>query len=187
MDNEITVMIKCDRDKLISDLLRQGFKRIDNYFCYDKYMVKNNVDIDNMNILDILKECVIVRNIGNFKQLLTYKIKEYDKDNNIINQRKVNLKINDCKEGINFLELIGYSEFIDIYDEILVYEKEGFEICIQYVNDKYLMIEIEVNDKYKSVDELITKLESIEIDYDDRDYYVKKAELVYNDVYLNNK
>ena len=173
MDNEITVMINCDRDKLVSDLLRQGFKKIDSYFCYDKYMVKNNIDIDNMKILDILKECVIVRNIGNFKHLLTYKIKEYDKDYNIINQKKVNLKINDFKEGINFLELIGYSLFI--------------EICIQYVNDKYLMIEIEVNDKYKCVDELIVKLKSIDIDYDDGSYYVKKAQLVYEDTYLNNK
>ncbi|MBQ8206648.1 MAG: hypothetical protein IJZ77_06470 [Bacilli bacterium] len=186
MDNEITVMINCDRNKLINDLLSQGFKKKDNYFCYDTYMLKNNIDKSNMNILDILKECVIVRNIGNFKHLLTYKIKEYDKDNNIINQKKINLKIDDYKDGINFLKVIGYSLFINIYDEILVYEKDSFEICIQYVNDKYLMIEIEVNEKYKSVDEIINKLKMIDIDYDDSNYYVKKAELVYKDIYLNN-
>ena len=42
---EITVKINSNYDKLHNDLIRNGFKKIDEYIMIDTYMIDKNIDI----------------------------------------------------------------------------------------------------------------------------------------------
>lgn len=182
-ENEITVEVNMTKEELIKHLEENNYNKIDNYILYDNYYVLKDADL-NSNTLDILKKCILIRNIDDKKYYLTYKYKEYDDNENIIKQGKSNVSILNTKEAKTFLESIGYKELIDIKDEINVYEKNGLELCIEFVNDKYLYIEIEENEKYDTVEKLIKALEETNINYNKNNYFVKKAKIIFEEKYI---
>ncbi len=63
------------------------------------------------------------------------------------------------------METIDYKELIHVIDSIVVYEKDGLELCVEYVNDKYLYIEVEENEQYNMIEKMIEALEKININY----------------------
>ena len=144
--------------------------------------MKNDVDLD-INPLDILKKCILIRSFDNKKHLLVYKYKEYDENENIINQGKSQVQVVNREDAKTFLKTIGYKELISIVDNIEVYEKNGLEICIEEVNEKYLFIEIEENDKYNTIEKMIEALNNTKIDYDKSNYFVKKAKIIFEEKY----
>lgn len=181
-EHEITVKVNISRDDLLIFLNDNNYRKIDSYIVFDEYYAKNEVDLDN-NLLDILNECILVRSIDDRKHYLVYKYKEYDEFENIVSQNKTKVQVINREDANTFLNALGYKDLIKIVDCIDVYEKDGFEICVQYVNDKYLFIEIEENDKYKSTYDMIKKLEKTKIDYDKSNYFVKKAQIVFEEKY----
>lgn len=85
---------------------------------------------------------------------------------------------------MEIVKCLGYDrELIRIDDHIVVYEKDGLELAIEYVNDKYLFIEVEANLKYDTVDKLKDALEKVGIEYDKSNYFQKKALLIFKDKY----
>ena len=60
------------------------------------------------------------------------------------------------------------------------------QICVEDVNDKYLFIEIEENEKYNTIEKMINALESTGINYDKNNYFVKKAKIIFEEKYRNN-
>lgn len=185
---EITVKVNWDYDTLDKYLLNNGFKVVDKYDCYDKYMIRNDLNISNMKSLDIISNCILARNLINIKQCLTYKHKEYDENENIINQSKIDCIVKDLDVAIEFMKSIGYKVLFEIYNKVTVYSNGNIEICVQNVNDKYLMIEVEdtgsrtPNHNYDNIDDMIKDFDKIGIDYDKSNYFVKKAEIILNEV-----
>jgi adenylate cyclase class IV len=163
---EITVITNVSKKDLISFLNINGYQKIDGYIVDDIYYVPNDVNLD-ANPLDILKKSILVRSIDDKKHYLMYKYKEYDENENIINQGNSKVQVNNREDANIFLKTIGYKELIRIIDYIDVYEKDGLQIYIEDVNDKYLFIE--------------------PIDYDKSDYFVKKAKIVFEEKYRKNK
>lgn len=187
-EDEITVMVYDRFEELIDKIVSRGFKKIDDYMLYDKYMLYKDIDIrsniSDMDILKIIGNCVLIRSIDDRKHFITYKYKEYDDDCNIIRQGKCNCKIDNPLEGMELVKCLGYDrELIRIDDHIVVYEKDGLELAIEYVNDKYLFIEIEVNDKYDTIDKIKDALEKVGIEYDKNNYFQKKALMIFKDEY----
>ena len=115
-----------------------------------------------------------------------YKYKEYDENENIIKQGKSKVQVISKDEANSFLKTIKYKELIRIVDHIDVYEKDGLEICIEEVNDKYLFVEIEANAKYNSIEKMIEALESTGIKYDKSNYFVKKAKIIFEEKYRDH-
>ena len=185
-ENEITVAVNVSKKELIDFLNNNNYNKIDSYFVDDVYYVPNDLDL-SMNPLEILKYSILVRNIDDKKLYFVYKYKEYDENENIINQGKSKVQVINKEDADTFLKTIGYKELIRIVDFLEVYEKDGLQICIEDVNDKYLFIEIEENEKYNTVEKLIEALEKTKIDYDKSNYFVKKAKIVFEDKYRNNK
>lgn len=190
-EDEITVIVNDRYEELIDKILNRGFKKIDDYMIYDKYMLYKDIDIksniSDMDILKIISNCVLIRSIDDRKHFITYKYKEYDNDCNIIRQGKCDCKIDNPPEGMELVKCLGYDrELIRIDDHIVVYEKEGLELAIEYVNDKYLYIEVEANEKYNTVMKMKDALEELGIGYDRSNYFQKKALIIYKDKY-NNK
>lgn len=187
-EDEITVMVYDGCEELIDKIISRGFKKIDDYMLYDMYMVYKDVIVNgsenDKEILKILSKCVLIRSIDDNKHYITYKYKEYDDDGNIVKQGKCNCRIENASSGVEIVKCLGYDrELIRINDHIMVYEKDGLELAIEYVNDKYLFIEVEANQKYDTIDKMKNTLEEVGIEYDKSNYFQKKALLIFKDKY----
>lgn len=181
-ENEITVKVDLSFEELVLLLENKGFKKKEEYVVNDLYLVDKNVDL-SIDSLEVLKRCVLARNIGNFKFTLTYKHKEYDELENIISQSKTEVEVKDINASIAFMKCIGYKELIKIKDIIAVYEKDDLQLAVERVNDSYLFIEIEENEAIHGIENLISKLNAIGIPYDDSNYFVKKAKIIFEEQY----
>ena len=181
-ENEITVSINTSKEDLINFLNNNNYKKIDSYIVDDIYYVLKDVDT-SLNTLEVLKKCILVRSINNEKHYLLYKHKEYDENENIIKQGKSKVQVINREDAKVFLETAGYKELIKVVDYIDVYEKDGLEINVEEVNNKYLFIEIEENKKYNSIEKMKEALEQTNINYDKSNYFVKKAKIIFEDKY----
>lgn len=74
---EITVTVKCNYDTLKKELEKNNFKIVEEYEIKDIYMIDKNIDLKQLSTLDILKKCILVRDIVDIKKVLLNKYKEY--------------------------------------------------------------------------------------------------------------
>ena len=133
-ENEITVTINMSKKDLISFFDINNYKKVDNYIVDDIYYVPNDVDLD-VNPLEVLKKCILIRSIDDKKHYLMYKYKEYDENENIIKQGKSKVQVTSKDDASSFLKTIDYKELIRIVDHVEVYEKDRLQICVENVND----------------------------------------------------
>lgn len=181
-ENEVTVEVDISLDELISILNNNNFKLKQEYDVNDIYMIRNDIDL-NMNVLELFKKCVLIRNIITDKKnmkLITYKYKEYDNDGNITRNGKVNCEISSLDDAKSLLNMLDYNVLLTINDHIMVYANDDDEFAIQIVNGKHVYIEIEqdcgfINKKYNDVNEMINSFNRYNIPIKNNDYFVKKA------------
>lgn len=183
---EITVRVNVSYEKLEEELKRNNFIKKEEYIVNDSYLINSSINITDMKSLDILKKCVLVRDIvGILKQLL-YKYKKYDSNGDIIEQGKIKCPVTDINKAMEFMNAIGYEKLFDIHDKCIVFANDKTELVIQLVNDKYIFIEMEsepqyINRKYENVDELKDDMCSYNLSIDKSNFFVKKAKLILNE------
>ena len=183
---EITVRVNVSYEKLEEELKRNNFIKKEEYIVNDSYLINSLINITDMKSLDILKKCVLVRDIvGILKQLL-YKYKKYDNNGDIIEQGKIKCPVTDINKAMEFMNAIGYEKLFDIHDKCIVFANDKTELVVQLVNDKYIFIEMEsepqyINRKYENVDELKDDICSYNLSVDKSNFFVKKAELILNE------
>jgi len=190
MENEITVLVNCSFNELHEELIKNNFQIKEKYQLNDIYMIDKNVDIKAMEKLEVLKKCILVREIGENTKKLVYKYKKYALNGDILEQGKVECPITDIDKAVSFMESINYRELLKIYDEIIVYANDKTELAVQLVNNEYIFIEVEdkcnyIDRVYTSIEEMKEDLDSYNLPYNKDNYFVKKAELMLEDV-LNN-
>lgn len=187
IDNEITVLVKTDYDALQKELYEKGFKIEEEYLVNDVYMLDERVDISNMSYLDILKNCILVRDIVGFEKQLLYKYKKYNNNGDILEQGKVKCPIEDINKAIKFMEAIQYKKIFTISDNCIVYKNNKNKLAIELVNDKYICIEMESNENdNKNIDELKQDLLSYNLLIDETNFFVKKAQIELKEVLEND-
>ena len=185
-EKEITVRVNVSYEKLKEELKQNNFVKKEEYIVNDSYLINSLINITDMKSLDILKKCVLVRDIvGILKQLL-YKYKKYDNNGNIIEQGKIKCPVTDINKAMEFMNAIGYEKLFDIHDKCIVFANDKTELVVQLVNDKYIFIEMEsepqyINRKYENVDELKDDICSYNLSIDKSNFFVKKAELILNE------
>lgn len=183
---EITVRVNVGYEKLKEELKRNNFIKKEEYIVNDSYLINSLINITDMKSLDILKKCVLVRDIvGILKQLL-YKYKKYDNNGDIIEQGKIKCPVTDINKAMEFMNAIGYEKLFDIHDKCIVFANDKTELVVQLVNDKYIFIEMEfepqyINRKYENVEELKDDICSYNLSIDKSNFFVKKAELILNE------
>lgn len=187
LETEITVLVTVDYETLEKELKQNNFVKKEEYTVNDVYMIDNKIDISNMNNLDILKKCILVRNIEGFAKELLYKYKKYDDNGDILEQGKVRCPITDIPKAIQFMKAINYKELFKINDKSIVYTNSKSELVVQLVNDKYIFIEMEnkcefTDRVYNNVDELKEDICSYNLSIDKSNFFVKKAEMILNEV-----
>ena len=183
---EITVRVNVSYEKLEEELKQNNFIKKEEYIVNDSYLINSSINITDMKSLDILKKCVLVRDIvGILKQLL-YKYKKYDSNGDIIEQGKIKCPVTDINKAMEFMNAIGYEKLFDIHDKCIVFANDKTELVVQLVNDKYIFIEMEsepqyINKKYENVEELKDDICSYNLSIDKSNFFVKKAELILNE------
>lgn len=183
---EITVRVNVGYEKLEEELKRNNFIKKEEYIVNDSYLINSSINITDMKSLDILKKCVLVRDIvGILKQLL-YKYKKYDSNGDIIEHGKIKCPVTDINKAMEFMNAIGYEKLFDIHDKCIVFANDKTELVVQLVNDKYIFIEMEsepqyINRKYENVEELKDDICSYNLSIDKSNFFVKKAELILNE------
>lgn len=182
LEQEITVLVTCNYDRLDKRLREQEFNIKEEYTLTDDYMIDSNIDINSLDKLDILKKCVLIRDIIGIKKVLLYKYKKYNQNGDILEQGKVECPINDLKKAKAFMEAINYKTLFKINDKCIVYDNNKTELIVQLVNDKYICIELEAEKREKSLEELKQELDSYNLPYNKNNYFVKKAELMLDEI-----
>ncbi len=183
---EITVRVNVSYEKLEEELKQNNFIKKEEYIVNDSYLINSLINITDMKSLDILKKCVLVRDIvGILKQLL-YKYKKYDSNGDIIEQGKIKCPVTDINKAMEFMNAIGYEKLFDIHDKCIVFVNDKTELVVQLVNDKYIFIEMEsepqyINRKYENIEELKDDICSYNLSIDKSNFFVKKAELILNE------
>lgn len=183
METEITVLVKSDYEVLKRELEKNEFQIKKKYELKDIYMIDKDIDLSKLSKLEILKKCILVRDVVNIKKELLYKYKKYDVNGDILEQGKVECPVIDKEKAIGFMESINYKKLFNIYDRCIVYANKETELVVQLVNDKYIFIEMEsecehIKRKYNSVEELKNDINRYNLPIDNSNYFVKKAELI---------
>lgn len=180
-ENEITVEVDIDSDGLLAILNNNNFIKKEEYDVNDIYMSK--YFDKNTNPLEILKQCILIRNVITKEKdikKITYKYKEYNDTGDIIKQGKIDCPIESIGKAKQLFEAIGYNEIINIKNHNVVYANDTTEMIIQYVNDKHIYIEIEghcdyIDRVYKNIDEIKEDFNKYNIPIKDNNYFAKKA------------
>lgn len=189
-ENEITVLVNSELNDIKEHLSDLGFKVMEEYCVNDIYMI-NKCYVDNEHSLELLKKCVLIRNIideSDSRKFLTYKYKEYNDKEEIIKQGKINVKVDSIDNSRKLLEALNFEKLISINDNLTVYSNGVDEIVLQCVNNKHIYIEIEdkcnyIDKKYNSIEEMIDVIKKYNIPIKDDNYFVKKAYIELSEVY----
>ena len=192
METEITVLVNSDYETLKRQLEKKNFKIVDEYQVNDIYMIDKNIDLNKLNNLEILKKCVLVRDIVDIKKLLLYKYKKYADNGDIIEQGKVECPITDVDKAVSFMKTINYRTLFKIYDKCIVYTNGETELVVQLVNDEYIFIEMEaecsnIDKVYKDVNEMKDEINKYNLPINNSNYFVKKAEITLENILKKEK
>ena len=183
VENEITVSVNCDYETLRQVLESKGFEIKEEYHINDNYMIDRNIDLTSLPNLEILKKCVLVREIEGIKKVLLYKYKKYAENGDILEQAKIECPVTDTDKAVAFMKAINYDSLFTIYDRCIVFANGEAELIVEQVNDEYLFIEMETKGDYidrtfSSTDELKEEIGKYGLPIDTSNYFVKKAEIM---------
>ena len=182
--NEITVKIKCGLNEFYKIIEEKGFKVVDKFSMDDTYFIPETLNLDKMKTREIISKAVLVRDIrrqmpNRIIKQITFKIKNFDEYGNILGQESVNCDILETEDAKKLLKALGYKEIMNIKEDDIVYEKDGFQLAIKDIKDGDNLIEIETeeNNDLDTIEKLIQKVKEIEIPIYTDNYLVKKAEI----------
>ncbi len=157
--HEITVKLLCDKNKFIQLLKAKGFIIVDNYSLQDIFMVPNNIDIMTMSSREILSKAVLLRTIDsefkkNIDNRITFKIKKFDPNGDIVNQKIIDCDIFHINDAIDLFEAIGYKTIMSIAEKDIIYGKDGLELAIKDIQNGDTLMEIEVVSENPDIESL---------------------------------
>ena len=182
--NEITVKIKGNLKEFYKIIERKNFKIVDKFSMNDSYFIPEKLKLSEMSTRKILSNAILIRDIrdkisGEIVKKITFKIKQFDEDGNIVNQSAINCNVYEVEEAKKLFEAIGYKQIMNIYEEDIVYEKDGFQLAIKDIKngEKLIEVETEESEELNTIDKLIKKINEINIPIYTDNYFVKKAEI----------
>lgn len=183
-NNEITVKIKGSLNEFYKIIEEKDFKIAHKFSMNDAYFIPETLNLNKMSTREILSKAILVREIkgktsGKIIKKITFKIKNFDDNGNILSQEAINCDIIDIEEAKKLLKAIGYQEIMCIKEDDVVYEKDGLQLAIKDIKNGHNLIEIETedNDDLNTIDKLIQRINKLDIPIYTDNYFVKKAEI----------
>lgn len=182
--NEITVKIRMELNRFYELLENKGYSISYKFSMDDTYFIPKNLEINTMTSREILSKAILVRDIINEtkntrKKKITFKKKQIDKEGNILKQEAISCDILEVEDAKKLLKEIGYIEIMNIKEDDVVYEKDGFQLAIKDIKngDNLIEIETEDNEELNTIDKIKQKILKEEIPIYTDNYFVKKAEI----------
>lgn len=183
-NNEITVKIKGSLNEFYKIIEEKDFKIAHKFSMNDAYFIPETLNLNKISTREILSKAILVREIkgktsGKIIKKITFKIKNFDDNGNILSQEAVNCDIIDIEDAKKLLKAIGYREVMCIKENDIVYEKDGLQLAIKDIKNGHNLIEIETedNDDLNTIDKLIQRINKLDIPIYTDNYFVKKAEI----------
>ncbi len=143
---EVTLKIKDDLDKCKEILINKGYNIVKHSQIDDIYMTQKKQEITLENIDEILKKCVLLRYLNendNIYKKITYKKKEYDSQNNILSEKKINISCEDLDKAKQLFIELEFEELVRVKYKALVFEKDKIQYALQEVEGLGLLLECE--------------------------------------------
>lgn len=186
-NNEITVKVICSKEELITHLEQKGFTSGKIFSLDDYYFIPNKLNIKEISTREVISKCIIIRNIFDddiYKKKITYKIKEFNDNGDIISQKTINCDIYDIEQAKLLLEAIGYHQIMNIKEDNIIYFKDNLELAIKDIKNGDILIEIETvpNSDLDSIDKLKNAITDLEIPMIPNEFFIKKAETELNKI-----
>lgn len=179
--NEITVRVQCSEKDLIKILKKDNFVLKSEYYAKDIFLIPKNIDISRTATRKILNRAIILREFqgissNKHKMKITFKHKDINEKGEILSQNSTNCEVTNIHDAQKLFESIGYKELMIIEEKHFAYYKNEFEIIVKIISDDNILIESELNEYYKTIDELKNVISTTKIPFDKSNYFVKKAE-----------
>ena len=180
--NEITVKVISTKEELITNLEQKGFTSGRTFTLDDYYFIPNELNIKETSTREIIAKCIIIRNIfdnNEYKKKITYKIKEFNNNGDILSQKAINCDIYDIEQAKLLLNAIGYYQIMNIKEDNIVYFKDNLELAIKDIKNGDILIETEIvpNSNLDTIDKLKNAVTNLEIPILPNEFFIKKAEI----------
>ena len=122
---EVTTRVNESLKDVEKKLKEQGFEFIRKSRIEDIYMTQKLDNLRKDNIIDILKNSVLIRyllvnNKDVFKKI-TYKNKVY-KDDVVISEEKINVNIDDIEKAEKLFDVLGFKKLVEVKYDVIVYK-----------------------------------------------------------------
>ncbi len=191
--NEITVKIKMELNSFYKLLESKGYIINNKFSMNDTYFIPTNLEINRMTSREILSKAILVRDIINETknrrdQKITFKKKQIDNEGNILSQESINCDVLEVEDAKKLLREIGYKEIMNIKENDIVYEKNGFQLAIKDIKDgdKLIEIETEENENLDTIEKIKQKIIEEKIPIYTDNWFVKKAEIELDKILKRN-
>lgn len=156
-NTEVTVEVLNSLDEVIDILNKKGFKLIEEWVLNDHYFSKfSKNQLKNMNYTEIIDNSILLRlrEGKNIEQKIIYKKKEYDKQDNVINEEKTIVTVDNSENVKKIFSLSGIEEWCQIIDKNYLYKNETCEIDLQVVDGLGVFLELEEDDSMSGLSKL---------------------------------
>lgn len=176
-DIEITCEVFDGIPDIIRVLEENGFHYVEEFTLADIYM--NNAKTNefapkNEKITDTL----IIRYVNKNDKKIICKRRNYNNKGLEISTNKSVLKVESITDAEKFLNILGYTRFLEMIDKNYMYESNKYIVYIQEVEELGTFIELESKNKETTVDELIKYLQGLELKIGMK-FDIRKAEMLY--------
>lgn len=193
-NNEVTLRTEKEINEFKEELKKKGFEETEHFILDDIFMIPSSLKINELSTREIISNAIIIRKVNDFtkdevRRDVSYKMKKFNENGDIIEQKSTRLKILDCNDAEKFFETIGYKTIMNITEEDYGFAKDGMYITTKDVKNGDNMIEAETqydNSKYDTIEKVLKWLEKENLSLDFSDLYIKKAEVELNKI-LNRR
>ena len=176
MFSEITVEVLCTFDEAARIIEARGFSFSHRYKMHDTYWA-TICHIDR-TYKELIERSFLVREFDdNYGNRITYKRKIFDENDNVISEQKTDCVITDVVAANKIFAQVKLNNWITKKADLIIYTKDGVEVCFQIIDCLGIFIEIEQED-CKNISKLITFAKSLGLPLGD-DFHLKLPYLLY--------
>ena len=129
----------------------------------------------------ILEKAVLLREANGItsnkkSKKITFKKKVISENGDIVSQSAIKCQIDNIEDAKNLFIAIGYKQLMKTSEVHTSYKKGNLIFIVKEVNQGSILIEVETNDTYKTIEELKKIIIDLNISVDLSNLFVKKAE-----------